>query len=699
MAVAHIFLGFFLCATASLVAGLAVLRALKVRVSRLECACLGYVVGSAVVCTIVLGLGLLFLARRGVFIAATIIAVGVCWRVLPWFRGLPRTELSSIPVGQRVLFAVSWVVYGAIYLRHALAPEMSPDGEMYHLGLVNLRNHAHGIFRIVDMYAALPHGVEMLFLFAFSIGHHSAASLVHFSFLILLPVIMLLYGIRFGLSFSSALVAVIVFVTPLIGRDGSVAYNDVALAVSVMATAYLLQIWRHGSSRALAKNVLLPSVTIAIICVPYLARNWFWFHNPIAFFGNSIFPNPYFHVSFEESYTHSMAHLNGVTWGDLPRELTVGGSKIPENLGPVYVLAPVALAGVFWPETRFLLLTAAAAGGSFVGNKDARFLISAIPPLMMAVAFVLGRLPRPSLVLYLTAGVQLVLSWPGVARNFSLPDVPGPSLDSVSWPAALRKEPEDSYLAKRDDAYVMARQIEKRIPKDQVVLALRGGAAQSYTARFILSSYRSAVAEKAFDLIYANEDSATEPRWRWTAHFTRALARQVRISQLAASPELWTINEIHLLRGGKRLPAAPQWRWNAYPNPWDIGFLFDGREVTRWRSWEQMRPGMYVQVEFIRPELIDGVDFLSGNDPSATKMDPRLLDDSGHWLPAVSVGWHQDPPVDLRRAATQELQRQGIRYLLISQDAWDAHVFREDPQLWGIHELASTNQATLYEID
>jgi hypothetical protein len=30
-------------------------------------------------------------------------------------------------------------------------------------------------------------------------------------------------------------------------------------------------------------------------------------------------------------------------------------------------------------------------------------------------------------------------------------------------------------------------------------------------------------------------------------------------------------------------------------------------------------------------------------------MDPRILDDSGHWLCPVSAQWHLDAPLDLRR--------------------------------------------------
>ena len=74
-----------------------------------------------------------------------------------------------------------------IYLAFAMAPEASPDGAGYHLGLVQRYLHEHGFVAITDnFYAAMPGGVEMLFLFAFAFGRHSAAAMVHFTFLVAL---------------------------------------------------------------------------------------------------------------------------------------------------------------------------------------------------------------------------------------------------------------------------------------------------------------------------------------------------------------------------------------------------------------------------------------------------------------------------------------------------------------------------------
>jgi hypothetical protein len=738
MGIGHILLGFLACVVACLAVGLAAMRVCRIGLSRLESICLGYAVGAALVSTLTLAIGSLWIARKGVFFAIAALAAIACWRLLPWFRSLKPAPLDSVPVFFRWLFRAVYLGYGALYFRHALAPEISPDGGTYHLGLVNLWNHAHGLPRIVDMYAALPQGMEMLYLFAFSIGRHSAAALMHFSFLMLLPVLMLLYGVRFGFPRGGAVVAaLILFATPLVGWDGSVAYNDVALAAVAFAAVYLLRIWlsrqdtgtlaaccllagfcfaikytgvfvsllvaavvlwkarfaleRHAAMIALAAMALAPA--------PYLVRNWVWLGNPIAFFGNSIFPNPNFHVSFERSIIEGQVHLNGITWKEIPKELTLGGPKLPENLGPIYLLAPIALAGAIWPESRFLLIAGLAVGCDYPENKAARFLIPVLPFLALAMAFVISRVPRAAPLLAGIGLLQLVLSWPSLVARLNLAKTASPGLDETSWAIALRKVPEEQYLAQSDE-YTIARLIEKHVPEGETVLMISDGIPQSYTTRFLLGTWHSAYAEKAADLLYSHENSATAQRFVWRAWFPKTEAREILLTQTSKNDGIWTIAEIRFFDGDKRVPAAPDWHWSATPNQWDSGLAGDGDEATRWRSWEAMRPGMQISVRMDRPQVIDHIEVVSGNGPWESNMKVQLRGKKGDWIEPSLQDWHADPPLDLRRAATAAIRRQlGIRYIVINRSSWHADLFRANAAAWGMHELLSTQIGTLYRIE
>lgn len=113
-----------------------------------------------------------------------------------------------------------FTVYLAAYFTNAMTPERSPDGTAYHLGLVARYLREHGFRRITtNMYANLSQGVEMLHLFAFAFGRHSAAALVHFGFLATLPLAMLCYARRF--AFPAAEVA-----EAYTSRDILVAYQS-----------------------------------------------------------------------------------------------------------------------------------------------------------------------------------------------------------------------------------------------------------------------------------------------------------------------------------------------------------------------------------------------------------------------------------------------------------------------------------------
>ncbi len=237
-----------------------------------------------------------------------------------------------------------------VYFTNAMAPERSPDGSTYHLGLVARYMREHGFHRITtNMYANLSQGVEMLYLFAYAFGRHSAAALVHFCFLVTLPLAMLCYARRFGFPAAGAAGALLFFVSPVVGMDGTTAYNDVAVAAILFGVFYLLQIWdqeRTGgllvpigllagfayaakytallavpyalgfvawkllrARQQVLKPLLVISACALLMITPWVAKNWIWLDNPFSPFFNTIFPNPYVHVSLEREWTRILAAI------------------------------------------------------------------------------------------------------------------------------------------------------------------------------------------------------------------------------------------------------------------------------------------------------------------------------------------------------------------------------------------------------
>ena len=109
------------------------------------------------------------------------------------------------------------------------------------------RNHGFA-WDYHSMYAYFSQGTEMLFLVAFTFGRHSAAALVHFTWLCTLPLLMVCWGRRFGYPKAGLFAAILVFASPVIGKDGISAYNDLTVATLIFAVFYLLQVWDEYQS-------------------------------------------------------------------------------------------------------------------------------------------------------------------------------------------------------------------------------------------------------------------------------------------------------------------------------------------------------------------------------------------------------------------------------------------------------------------
>jgi hypothetical protein len=724
--------GFCACAVTILAAGVTAVRALGLDLKRAETLCLGYALGCPIASAFTLALALLGAARMGVFAAIACVSLAVLGWQYSWIRGRPRTSLRPVPAFLAVLFAAVLLVYGTLYLRQALAAETSPDAVTYHLGFVNLWSGAHRMFRLESMYAAMPQGTEMLFLFAFSIGKHSAAALVHLSLLLVLPFLIILYGLRFGISpAASVTAALLVFAAPLVGVDGSSAYIDVALAAFAFAAAWSLALWRQTRRNgALVAACLLAGFCLATkytgvalalfaACVmvwewrrdlrrlvsapalagfallgasaaPYLVRNAVWYGNPVAPFANAIFRNPSFHISFEREYTRSHSSRNGVTWREAAVETTVGGPKLDGHFGPVFLLAPASLAGFVFPETRLLSAAAVAAAGTYPFNKFTRFLIPALPFIALSLAGVLGRLPRGPALLALIASAHIILSWPKVDTQ------PGWRLAHVPWRVALRQSPEEDYLGYRLAYYGVARAADRMIPPGQPVFSFTG-LPQAYMSRVVLVSYESARAEKISDLFYANWRSPEDQRRGLAFPITGSPVRAVEITQEAAdTAEMWSVNEIRFFAGGRPLQPTAGWKIEASPNPEDIALAFDGNEATRWRSWEPLRPGMRIRVDFDSAVPLTQL-VLFANEGNRCRLRARVLADGGRWIPCAPAESVYDPPLDLRRAAVQAMRRMGVRYVVLPRNMWNAAAFYDAPGKWGLRTLYEDRAAKLVE--
>jgi len=678
------------------------------------------------------------LAASGVVFPATFAILGAAVIVAcrPWNRWRrPKGARSwPRPSATNILLFVIFIAYFYIYFLRALAPEVSPDGSTYHLGLTARYLREHGFHRITwNLYASLSQGMEMLFLFAFAFGKHSAAALVHLAFLVALVWQMGIWGVRHGMAWVGICGAALVALSPMVGVDASSAYNDVALAGVAFTLFCLLEQWAEEGAAEEKTTRLLPAIgilagfgyalkytgwvcvayaiafvawksrrarTVAVVAAcaflmvaPWLLKNWVWMHNPLAPFFNSYFPNPYVTIDFEEDYKSYFRLYDLASRWQIPLAATVHGT-LGGVLGPVFLLAPLGLAALRKPLGRQLWLAALVFGANYFSNIGARFLIPPLPFVALAMAMALTTLPGMALAVVV---LHAVLCWPAVVGKM----VPLGSwrLTLTPWKDAFHLRDPERYYKNHLALYPASELIERVTPPGSTVFTFKA-IPEAYTSRRILVEYESAANQVAARIFQSAAMGTDQPSERLRFTFPARKLRAIRVNQTASGTDVWSINELRIFSGGHELPREAAWRLTAHPYPWSIQDAFDNSPVTFWRSGEAIHPGMFVEVDFGGTREADQVVLEGPTDQYGIRLELEGEMADGTWQrlgdrPAVSDG---APYLGFRRAAAAELTRRGIDYILCFQDeAWSENV-RRDRDLWGIEAVGAAGGATLYRL-
>jgi hypothetical protein len=717
--------------------GSLLLRRLRVSLYREEAALFGFLAGAALTSLAVFFLCVAHQARWSVFLAGGAVAIfcGAGFSLRTGFIRSSSKPLPMAPKSSNLFFGLIFAAFLFIYFVNALAPEASPDGSGYHLGNVARIWRSRGfVWDYRSMYSYLSQGLEMLFLVAYSFGRHSAAALVHFAFQATLPLLIVCYGRRNGFPKAAWCAAVLVYASPVVGRAGSAAYNDLAVAALVFAVFYLLQVWhetretnllvligllsgfaygvKYTAAVALVfaagflwwhtrseprrwRDLAIMAAAATVGIVPWVARDWIWVDNPVAPFANRWFPNPYFHAGMEDAYLSDLSHYIGIKhFWQVPRALLVRGRETGGILGPLFFLAPVALLALRKPEGRRLLLAALVFAIPAYFNAGARFLIPALPFVSLAIALVFA---HSTAVLLCIALLHAVSCWPAVLSRYC--DPAAWRIRSIPVAAALRVQPEAKYLEEHLPDYLLEPALNTLVPPRAKVFSL-DSRAEAYLDRTIVVGYESALGNLAVELLAAPLDRKIRPSQRRRFPFLPVATRQVRVMQTASAEGFWAISELHVYSRGREVPRVPGWRVRAWPNTWDAQLAFDNSYATRWSSWQAMSPGMFVAVDFGKPEVIDEVAFDDSPAPES-KVQVEVLDGRDRWVPLTDSFETTvlDVPAGLRRAATREMKARGISYLLVSDTDFFATDMMKYPSFWGVTELYATEAARLYLIN
>lgn len=729
--------GALFTAATAIAIGQILLRRARVQLYRGEETLLGFIIGSAVLSGIIFLLCAMKAAHRGVFLAVGIAAIalrlaGQASRPVATARQA-RPTLPPLPRFWKWLFIAGFATFTVVYLLIAMAPEFSPDGVAYHLAFVNQYLHAHGFVRITtNMYANLSQGVELLYLMAFAFGRHSSASVVHLCFLVVLALSILSYARRAGHPIAGVAASLLVYASPVVGKDATCAYIDVAVAAVVFGVFYFLQIWdvqrttwllvfvgltagfcyatkytaalaipyaigfvlwRQRSWRAAATA----AVASLILVVPWVVKNIIWIGNPVSPMLNQWFPNPVMHTLTEQIWTHYLSMYSLTSRWQIPWQLTTDGEKLTGFIGPVFLLAPLALLSLWTSVGRRLLFAGVLFSSTYFMNVGSRFAIQVLPFYALALAMVVARY---QFVLAALAAAHCISSFPGMQTVYC--NRYAWRLEKIPWKAALRIQSEDAWLTQKQPGYSVAKMIEKQVPPGQRVLSMNGGPA-AYTNRELLVSFESAESEDMLDVFYAGFLADRQPSLIEEFRFAPTEARKIRVVQTAAGEgeDQWSVTEMRLYSAGRELQREPSWRLTANPNPWEIQMAFDNSPVTRWRGWVTMRPGMYIQVDLGKVSTVDQVRIEMSPDAAKARLQVQVMDAGGTWktVSTAPVRSNLPPPGFLGEPAFSEIRARNVGYFYVVDGDTGQLEIADDPAAWGLTQVGRSGNVTLYRID
>lgn len=718
----------------ALCAGRLVFQQLGVRLGRSEENFLAFLLGSACLSLLVFAVSAAGLAYHWVFLAVGVLILAAGFR-----RGahkLAADVLPPIPLAWRATFWLVFLGFTVYYLSIALSPEVSPGGLSDHLGLVARYFREHRLSSVTwDMRASLPQSIEMLFLFAFAFGKHPAAAMVHYLFLLTLPFGILAYGRRMEQPVAGVVGALLFYLSPIAGKDGTRADVDVAVAAVLFALFYLLQIWREEKQKGLVvpigilagfafaamytaflavpfalgflafflwrnrermvKPLLVAGCGALAMAAPWMIRNAVVVGNPFAPLLNHYFPNPYFYESSEATLREAFGYVGGVRLAQIAPEVTIRGAKLHGLIGPLFLLFPLALLSLRRRMGRQVLIPAVVFLVPYFGNVGTRFLLPALPFVSLALAAALCDLRAMA---PLALAFHALTCWPSMISRYC--DDGAWRLERIQWAAALRRVPEETFIRSHCDDYDIGLILDRVVPAGDKILSGSMGRL-AYHSRDVVSTTGSAFGTRMSDVMNTAWIENMQPTWRHEFRFPERRLRRLRLVETRRSPALRAISEIRVFQGDRALAPASDWRLRASSNRWETALAVDGKPITLWNARRAAGPGMFFEIDFGRDQAIDRLEADVAHNESSLGWRLEGETAAGRWetLQDRPVAFDIPAPPDSRRAAVAELRANGIRWLVVHDRESCANDYLKHAAEWGMTETAYSNGYRLWRLN
>jgi len=244
--------------------------------------------------------------------------------------------------------------------------------------------------------------------------------------------------------------------------------------------------------------------------------------------------------------------------------------------------------------------------------------------------------------------------------------------------------------------------LQANVPAGKRVFAFGTIVGEAYTSREILVSFQAALNRTLRNIVLTPLIKEYQANRALEFHFPPQEIRKLRVAQTAMhNLDVWSISEFRILFAGKELAREPSWLLRASPNPWDVQSAFDNSPVTRWSAAEPIHPGMLVEVDLAQPRKVDEVRLECSRDQYQVRLKLEAMDGHGQW---VQIGGEPSdgeakPLAGLRNAATAELKRASVDYLLVDEVDYGATDFRDRTAEWGLRLMDDKGGVKLYRVE
>jgi hypothetical protein len=268
--------------------------------------------------------------------------------------------------------------------------------------------------------------------------------------------------------------------------------------------------------------------------------------------------------------------------------------------------------------------------------------------------------------------------------------------------AALRTESEADYCKRRFEEFNVAKMVERGAPPGARTLALMT-VANAYLDREVAVTWQSAEADCLLDTLRLASLYTTTPTFDWKASWPEQALRTLRFRMPAAYAGEWDINEVRLFSGSDPVFTSPQWTLAGWPNRWEAPLAFDSNLATRWRTWEPVRAGMYLDIELGNPQRLTSAVLVTHTPVFRVPLEVYGLDVKGAWhLLTTSPEAIPRAPQDLRLEAARALRAAGFRYLLAPTgkggNAAIGNVLVGHEAEWGLERAGEAGRFYLFHV-